>query len=558
MSDCCDHDAGSAGYFDLGSHHRAVTTTSAEAQTWFDRGLAWTYGFHHEEAKACFERAVAADSDCAMAHWGIAYVVGPNYNYAWDDFDPASLSSSLTTAREAREHAERLAPRAGEVEQALIATLAARYPVTDAAEGDPGWCEGHAAAMRTAYQRFPDDLDVAALFAEALMNVTPWQMWDLPTGQPAEGAHTVECREVLERALTSPEARRHPGILHMYIHLMEMSPTPEAAAEAGDLLRDLVPDAGHLRHMPSHIDVLTGDYRKVIDANQAAYEADQRYVDVGGVMNAYTLYRCHDLHFLVYGAMFVGDRGTALDAADRLVAAIPDSLLRVESPPMADLLEGFVPIRVHVMIRFGMWEELIAEPLPEDYELYAATTAFVHYGRGVAFSATGRVAEAEAERERFRAARARVPESRTLFNTTVADLLAIASEMLDGELLYRRGEHDEAFAALRRSIELDDHLPYDEPWGWMQPTRHAYGALLLEQGHVEEAAAVYRADLGLDDSLPRALRHPNNVWSLHGYHECLTRLGRDEEATAVKRDLDAAQAQTDVPVMASCACRAVS
>jgi tetratricopeptide (TPR) repeat protein len=545
-------------YFDLGDHHRPVTTTSPEAQTWFDRGLAWTYGFHHEEARACFERALEADPDCAMAHWGVAYVVGPNYNNAWDDFDPVSLAQSLATAREAREAAERLASRASAVEQALIATLAARYPVFEATAGDPSWCEGHAVAMRTAYQRFPDDLDVAALFAEALMNVTPWQMWDLPTGQPAEGAHTVEAREVLEHALATPEARRHPGVLHMYLHLMEMSPTPEAASEAGDLLRHLVPDAGHLRHMPSHIDVLTGDYRAVIEANQAAYEADERYVAAEGVMNAYTLYRAHDLHFLVYGAMFVGDRATALDAAGRLAAGIPESLLRVESPPMADLLEAFVPVRVHVLIRFGMWEELIEEPLPQDHELYAATTAFVRYGRGVAYSATGRIAEAERERELFRAAAARVPATRNLFNNTVADLLAIAAEMLDGELLYRRGDYDEAFAALRRSIELDDNLPYDEPWGWMQPTRHAYGALLLEQGHVDEAAEVYRADLGLDDSLPRALRHPRNVWSLHGYHECLMSLGRSEEADQVKTDLDAALAQATVPIAASCACRTVA
>jgi tetratricopeptide (TPR) repeat protein len=558
VTGCCEHDSVSGDYFDLGTGHRPVTTSSPEAQSWFDRGLAWTYGFHHEEARRCFERAIEADPDCAMAHWGIAYVVGPNYNYAWDAFDSASLSSSLTTARDARENADRLAPSVSEVERALIATLAARYPVTDAAEGDPGWCEQHAHAMREVYRRFPDDLDVSALFAESMMNVTPWQLWDLPTGQPAEGAHTVEIRQVLERALETPDGRRHPGVLHMYLHLMEMSPTPEAASEAGDLLRDLVPDAGHLRHMPSHVDVLTGDYRAVIEANEAAYEADQRYVAAEGAMNAYTLYRCHDLHFLVYGAMFLGDRGTALDAADRLVAAIPESLLRVESPPMADLLEAFVPVRVHAMIRFGMWDELIAEPPPQDHELYAATTAFVHYGRGVAYSATGRVAEAERERELFRAAAARVPGTRMLFNNTVVDLLAIASEMLDGELVYRRGEYDEAFAALRRSIDLDDHLPYDEPWGWMPPTRHAYGALLLEQGHVEEAAAVYRADLGLDDSLPRALRHPRNIWSLHGYHECLTRLGLDDEAAAVKVDLDAAQALTDVRVVASCACRTVA
>ncbi|HEX3931328.1 MAG TPA: hypothetical protein VHW64_11505 [Nocardioides sp.] len=556
MAGCCD-DSGT-DYFDLGDHHRAVTTPSSEAQTWFDRGLAWTYGFHHEEARRCFERAAEADPDCAMAHWGIAYVVGPNYNLAWDDFDPGRLADSLTTARLARERAEQLADGASDVEQALIATLAARYPVTDAIEGDPGWCEGHAVAMRTAYQRFPDDLDVAALFAEALMNVTPWQMWDLPSGQPAPGAHTVECREVLEQALARPAARRHPGILHMYIHLMEMSPTPDAAAEAADLLRDLVPDAGHLRHMPSHIDVLLGRYDAVIAANQAAYEADQRYVAREGAMNAYTLYRCHDLHFLVYGAMFLGDRGRALDAADRLVDCIPESLLRVASPPMADLLEAFVAIRVHVMIRFGMWEELAVEPLPQDHELYAATTALVRYGRGIAHSATGRVAEGERERELFVAAAARVPASRTLFNNSVADLLAIAAQMLDGELLYRRGEYDAAYAALRHSVELDDNLPYDEPWGWMQPTRHAYGALLLEQGHVEEAAAIYRADLGLDDSLPRALRHPGNVWSLHGYHECLTRLGLTDEAPGVKADLDAAQALTDVPVRASCACRTVA
>jgi len=563
MSDCCDHEPSHSGrhpdgYYDLGGFHRPVTTSSPEAQTWCDRGLAWAYGFHHEEARRCFERAVEADPQCAMAHWGIAYVVGPNYNKAWDAFDPVDLTESLAAARVAASAAASCAAGASEVEQALIATLPARYPDLAATEGDPRWAEGHATAMREVHARFPDDPDVVALFAEALLNVTPWQMWDLPTGQPAAGSHTVEAREVLEQALATAEGRRHPGILHLYIHLMEMSPTPEAAAAAGDLLRDLVPDAGHLRHMPTHIDVLLGDYARVIDSNTAAADADDRYAAREGAVNFYTLYRAHDLHFLVYGAMFLGRRDVALAASDRLVAALPESLLRVESPPMADWLEAFVPVRTHVLIRFGMWDELVDQPLPADRDLFAATTAFVHYGRGVALSATGRVAEAEAERELFRSAAARVPETRYLFNNTVADILAIASQMLDGELEYRRGDHEAAFAALRRSIALDDGLPYDEPWGWMQPTRHAYGALLLEQGHVDEAAAVYRADLGRDDTLPRALRHPRNVWSLHGYHECLVRQGQHEEAAAVRAELDAARSLADVPIVASCACRTVA
>lgn len=195
------------------------------------------------------------------------------------------------------------------------------------------------------------------------------------------------------------------------------------------------------------------------------------------------------------------------------------------------------------------------DPLPEDRELFCVTTAMIHYSKGVAYAATGRIAESEREREEFRAALEPVPESRTLFNNTCRDILAVASSMLDGELEYRRGNHDEAFRHLRRSIELDDGLPYDEPWGWMQPTRHAYGALLLEQGRVEEAAAAYAADLGFDQTLPRACQHPNNVWSLHGYYECLLELGNAEAARIIKPQLDAAIARADVPIKASCFCR---
>jgi tetratricopeptide (TPR) repeat protein len=222
---------------------------------------------------------------------------------------------------------------------------------------------------------------------------------------------------------------------------------------------------------------------------------------------------------------------------------------------MADWLEAFVPLRVHVLVRFGRWDELIAEPLPDDQALYCTTTATIHYGRGVAHAAKGHLAQARAEREAFAAAYARIPESRYLFNNTSRDILAVAQAMLDGEIDYRAGRFDEAFEHLRRAIELDDSLPYDEPWGWMQPTRHAYGALLLEQGRVEEAAAVYAADLGLDPELSRSSQHPGNVWSLHGYHECLQRLRRTTEAVIIGQQLTLAAARADVPINASCACR---
>ena len=222
---------------------------------------------------------------------------------------------------------------------------------------------------------------------------------------------------------------------------------------------------------------------------------------------------------------------------------------------MADWLEAFVPLRVHVLIRFGRWDDLIAEPLPGNTELYCSTTATIHYGRGVAHAAKGQIERARAEREAFVAAYARIPESRYLFNNTSRDILAVGAAMLDGEIAYREADYEPAFAHLRRAIALDDALPYDEPWGWMQPTRHAYGALLLEQGRVEEAAAVYAADLGLDPILSRSRHHPNNVWSLHGYHECLVRRGRTAEATIIARQLDLARACADVPIVGSCACR---
>jgi tetratricopeptide (TPR) repeat protein len=545
----------SAYPFDLGRYTRAASTASPEAQQWFDRGLLWSYAFNHEEAIRCFERAIAADEGFALAHWGLAYAAGPNYNKQWDAFEEAELRLSLRRAHDASARAAELALSATSVERDLSAALRARYPAPEPADDLSVWTAGYARAMGEVFAAHPDDLDVAALYADALLNVTAWALWDLSTGEPAEGAHTLEARRVLEAALRQPGGMQHPGLLHFYIHLMEMSPWPETALEAANALRGLAPDAGHLVHMPTHIDVLLGAYDRVVADNERAIVADDRYVREAGALGFYTLYRAHDHHFRIYGAMFAGRRATALEAADALAATLPEDLLRVEVPPMADWLESFVPMRLHTLVRFGRWEELIAEPLPADPELYCVTTALTHYARGVALAASSRVSDAERERELLADAVARVPDTRYLFNNTAADILAIASAMLDGEIEYRRSNFDAAWDHLRRAIALDDGLPYDEPWGWMQPTRHAYGALLLEQGEVEAARAVYAADLGLDGTLPRACQHPNNVWSLHGYHECVVRLGDTEEADRIKPQLDRALALADVEITSSCFCR---
>ncbi|MEM8624883.1 MAG: tetratricopeptide repeat protein [Pseudomonadota bacterium] len=537
-------------YYDLGSYARTVTTASTDAQTWFDRGLVWTYAYNHEEAIACFERALEADPACAMAHWGIAYAIGPNYNKPWEAFEEDEKPTAIARARAAIAAAKAAAPGATPVEQALIGALDHRYP-EETPEAFGSFNDGYAAAMRAVYREHGADLDIACLFAEAIMNRTPWQLWDLATGAPAEGADTLEAIEVLETAFNDdPAAWDHPGLLHMYIHLVEMSPQPEKALPHGDRLASLVPDAGHLLHMATHIDVLCGNYEDVVSRNHRAIIADRKFLAEQGADNFYSVYRCHNYHFKAYGAMFLAQPTAALAAADELIETLPPSFLR----PLADWFEGFVPIRQHVLVRFGMWEEILAQPLPADSELYAVTTAMLRYARAIAFANTARLAEAAAERNAFDAAYAAVPESRMLFNNTCRDILAVAEQMMLGEIAYHAGEHDAAFAHLRRAVELDDTLPYDEPWGWMQPVRHALGALLLEQGHHSEAEAVYRADLGLDGTLARACRHPDNIWSLQGLHDCLAARGEGTEIVHIAQRLALAAARAEVPVKASCFC----
>ncbi|KAN0104783.1 TPR domain protein [Hyaloscypha variabilis] len=542
-------------YFDLGIYHRLINTDSEDTQTWFDRGLIWIYGFNHEEAAKCFEKAIAADEGCAMAHWGLALALGPNYNKPWDAFDQEEKTINLKRTHDAAMKAKKLAASALPVERALINALQSRYPQEIPTPDFSEWNKQYAEAMEPVYKEFIQDLDVAALYADALMNLTPWALWDRRTGKPTPGSRVLEAKDVLERTFSTDEGLRHPGLLHCYIHLMEMSSTPEKALTIADRLPALVPDSGHLLHMPSHLDIMCGDYRRAIASNTAAILADEKFVAREGPLNFYSLYRTHNYHFRIYAAMFSGQSKIALESVAQIETSFPEELLRIKSPPMADWLEGILSMRVHVFIRFGRWQDLIDLELPKDQELYCVTTAMAHYGKGVSFAATGNIAEAEKERALFLEAVNRVPGSRTIFANKCIDILAVAGAMLDGELAYRQGNIDLAFEELRRSIALDDDLPYDEPWGWMQPTRHAYGALLLEQGRVEEAVAVYSADLGMDNTIPRALQHPNNVWGLHGYHECLLKLGRTAEARILAPQLKLALAVADVPIKSSCFCR---
>lgn len=544
--------------YDLGRFSRQVTTRSDAAQCWFDRGLNWIYGFNHKEAIACFQQAIAADPTCGMAHWGHAYAAGPNYNMPWELYDSKGRAEALAEAYDATQAALAQIAHLSAFEADMITALTARYPQRTPAKDMHLWDAAYAQKMRDVAATHPDDAEVATIFVDALMNLTPWNMWDLASGQVASGAATQEARAVLERQMSQRRGMAHPGILHLYVHLMEMSPFPEKALKAADVLRTLVPDAGHLVHMPSHIDVLCGHYENVVRWNEAAIEADLKYYEAEGAFNIYTGYRQHNYHFMIYGALFLGQFAPAIEAVQGMDATTPDELLEITSPPMADFFEAYLSMEPHVLIRFGMWEEILRLELPADTELRCTKTAMIEYAKALALSALGRVAEAETQYDIFAAARDRVPESRLLHNVRVVDLLEIATAMLDGELAYRKGDYDLAFKRLRDAVALDDALPYDEPWGWMQPTRHALGALLFEQGQHSEAETVFRQDLGIAPGLPRACQHPDNVWALRGLYDCLMAQDKTAEAAHLKLRLDLAEARADRPIAAACGCAQVA
>ncbi|MEM7335806.1 MAG: tetratricopeptide repeat protein, partial [Chloroflexota bacterium] len=478
-------------YFDLGNYSRPISTNSPEAQLWFDRGLVWTYGFNHEEAIRCFKRVVKIDPQCGVGYWGIAYAKGPFYNKPWAFYGRSELPTAVQACYEYVQTAFAHSQHSSPVEQALIKALTHRYPkpaVVTQAEFDQ-WDADYADAMAKVYAQFPDDLDVIALYAEAMMTKTPWKLWNLQTGLPEEGADTETAVAALEEGLHKIDQANlppHPGIVHLVIHAMEMSPTPEKALRAADSLRDLVPDSGHLCHMPSHIDVLCGHYFNAVVASEKAVAADAKYLPTVGKFGFYTTACCHDFHLMMYAAMMMADSKTAARAARGITELVTAELLQVDIPHLVSTLDGYHSMHMHVPVRFGKWQEIIDMPHDLEPDLYLVSTASRYYAKGVAFAALGQHEMAEHQVELFEAAVSRIPETRRFFNNKALDVLAIGREMMRGEMMYHRGNHNEAFAHLRPAVWLNDNLFYTEPWAWMHPPRHALGALLLEHGHVEE------------------------------------------------------------------------
>lgn len=518
----------------MGPHQREVTTSSADAQRYFDQGLNWTFAFNHDEAIRSFEEAAKLDPDCAMAYWGKAFCHGPHINNPVMD-EPGSLA-----AWSALQKALDLAKTSSPSERALIEALASRY--ADPAEGDPPltaeqrkpFDEAFAEAMKEVYAAFPDDPDIATLYAESLMDLHPWDLYDPQNNAPRPW--TGEIVEVIEHALRLDP--RHPGANHLYIHAVEGSDTPERANAAADVLRTLVPASGHLVHMPSHIDVRTGRWAQAAEQNRQASKVDVAYRKISPDHGIYHLYMAHNEHFLAWTCMMLGRREEAQAAARDMLRKIPADFVETATP----FVDPLASIEISVLMRFGRWDELLALPRPADH--LPVTIATWHFARGSALAALDRVDEALAEQAEFREAVAALPEGTMLQQNTAADGLAVADKVLEGEIAFRQGDIDQAVAALREAAAQEDRLRYIEPPDWLQPARHSLGAILVAADRLTEAEAVYRADLE---------RWPENGWALYGLSQCLE-ARESPEAAEVEARFQKAWQHADTPLAATCLC----
>ena len=568
-----DYDFGDASNYSFANE---ITCRDDETRKMYILAHGHMLNYNHEEAIACFQKCTELDPDCAMAWWGIAYCLSSNYNW----------SPGLGSGHDPIQQAMSLKDKCTELEQDLINALAERHSeeARDAADpsvlnmgNSPELNIAFADAMAPLYEKYKGNLDVTAIYVEALMNLKAWELWDknTKTGEitPADD-NTLLLVKVLEDAFeSSDEAKVHPAICHLYCHALELSPFPERALPAADVLRTRMPGLGHLVHMPSHIDAWVGQWKEAIDCNIAAVEADDRYVEItGNESQFYKFYRMHNHHFVVWCAMFDGQYETALKYARKAVETLPAGdansgvqfMLAGVIPMGAIFLESYVTMPWHVMIRFGKWNEILNEPLHTDRDVFPAAIATQHYARGVAYASMGMVPEAEAEQVLFKEALQNPAlAGRVLHNNLMYQdpsegpcILLVNDAILDGEIEYRRqylakekGQHADftvAFDHLRRGVDLSLNLAYNEPWGQMQPVRHILGALLLEQGEVEEAEAVYRADIDL---------WKDNMWGLLGLKLCLEARGDTSgELEKVTSQFEERSSRADIIPAMTCFC----
>ena len=527
-----DLDAAKEPLYDgLGSYSRKVTTNSAEAQRYFDQGLGFLHGFNHRAAIRAFQQAAELDPECAMAHWGVALACGPHIN------SMAVPPPAAELAWKELELAQKNAGTASPAERALIDALAKRY-ANPQPEDRTGLDRAYADAMRDVWKKYPKDPEVGALFAEAMMNLRPWDQWT-PDGNPQPG--TDEIIATLDAVLKLDP--NHPLANHLYIHAVEASPNPERAMAAADRLRNLQPGLAHNVHMPSHIDIRTGQWLKAVDTNEKAVEADRRHRKVFGPAKGFlNVYVAHNRAMLAYAAMMTGQRDLAMKHIRALVAEMPADFLK-ENALQA---EANVAMPLEVMVRFGMWDEILAEPEKYTDSMWF-TRAFHHAARAIAYAAKGDTAKARKAQSVFLERAKLVPKEDFLSNNSCEALLAIAIPMVEGEILIAEGKIDSGIKQLRAAIQKEDALKYDEPPGWMIPVRHSLGAVLMKQQRFAEAEQVYRDDLA---------RLPENGWSLLGLAESLRKQKKNaDEVAQTQAKFKKVWAKADLTITTSCLCQ---
>jgi len=518
-------------YDGLGSYSRKVTTESPEAQHYFDQGLGFLHGFNHRAAIRAFQQAAELDPECAMAHWGVALACGPHIN------SMAVPPPAAELAWKELELAEKNAGNTSPVERALIDTLAKRY-ANPQPEDRSGLDRAYAGAMREVWKKYPKDPDVGAFFAEAIMNLRPWDQWT-PDGKPQPG--TDEIIATLDAVLKlNPN---HPLANHLYIHAVEASPNPERAMAAADRLRNLQPGLAHNVHMPSHIDIRTGQWLKAVDTNAKAVEADQRHRKIFGPPKGFlNVYIAHNRHMLAYAAMMTGQRDLAMKHIRAMVAEMPADFLN-ENALQA---EGNVAMPLEVMVRFGLWDEILAEPEKYSDKMWF-TRAFHHAASAIAYAAKGDTVNARKAQSVFVERAKLVPKDDFVSNNTCEALLAVAIPMVEGEILIAEGKIDSGIEQLRAAMQKEDALKYDEPPGWLIPVRHSLGAVLMKQQRFAEAEQVYRDDLA---------RLPENGWSLLGLAESLRKQNKNtDEVAQTQAKFKRVWAKADLTITTSCLCQ---